>query len=147
MKIIYTCYWGSCLALAAALLHLNILSTSSGMKEISNIPCFGKLDRQRLGEMFFIGQDDKGQEVYIMGVGNADKIIKRTITGFCQIYELRENSINFIDVRSCYNFYISIGTFISRVGFFHKIGNWLLIFGVKKSIPKLVKIVKKCQDR
>jgi len=148
LKVIYSCYWGSYLAVVAASLHLGLINGQEflSVEKIMNLPLFGKLKKQDLGEMIFMGSDNRGRQVYVMGTKRSGRIIERTFNGFAQIYGLEKKAVEFIDLMDYNNFYIGMGIFlIDKLGI-RNIGMIILFHGIKKSFGRLRALVSKVLD-
>lgn len=144
MKVIYSSYWGSYLAVVAASLHLGLINSRLlSVEKIVRLPFFGKLKKQDLGEMKLMGSDNRGRRVYVMGTKRSGRIIERTFKGFAQIYGLEKEAVEFIDLMDYNNFYMGMGIFlIDRLGL-RNIGMILLFHGIKKSFGRLRAMVSK----
>ncbi|HHW02966.1 MAG TPA: DUF3189 family protein [Thermoanaerobacterales bacterium] len=145
MKVIYSCYWGSYLAVVAASLHLGLLKWDDGLskEKILNLPFFGIIKKEDLGEMILVGTDNRGREVYVMGSKKSGRIIERSLNGFAQIYGMEKQKVDFIDLINCNNFYTSLGTFMIHKLGFRNAGMTVLIWGIKKSFSRLRNLVIK----
>jgi hypothetical protein len=147
VKVIYSCYWGSCLALVAASLHLGYLSSNNLCAEnVLKLPGFGEMNHSRLGQLYYIGTDGAGCKIYILGSKKSGTIIKRAFIGFTHIYGMGKNSIYIEDLTGLNNFYISTGLLLLRLYSFRKIGFSLLLHGIKKAAPGLSHIVNKTKS-
>jgi hypothetical protein len=146
MKVIYSCYWGSCLALAAASLHLSFLSLNEfHAEDVLKLPNFGKMSYNKLGRLFYMGTDMSGRKVYIIGSKRSGRIIERAYNGFAEIYGIGKNSLQFIELSGLNNFYISSGLLILRINLLNRIGMMLLLLGLKKVYGDLNHIVEKAK--
>ncbi|AYO30376.1 DUF3189 family protein [Biomaibacter acetigenes] len=145
LKVIYSCYWGSYLAVVAASLHLGLLKGNDDLsnEKILNLPFFGKIKKRDLGEMTFIGTDNRGREIYVMGSKKSGRIIERTLNGFAQIYGLEKHTVDFIDLMKYNNFYTCCGTFMIHKLGLKNAGMAVLIWGIKKSFGRLRNLVSK----
>jgi len=144
LKVIYSCYWGSYLAVVAASLHLGLINGEDLSKEkILKLPFFGRLKKEDIGEMILMGSDNRGRKVYVMGTKRSGHIIERTFNGFAQIYGLEKKTVEFIDLMNYNNFYISCGIFlINKLGL-RNTGMIILFCGIKKSFGRLQNLVSK----
>lgn len=145
MKVIYSCYWGSYLAVVAASLHLRFIIGQEDLtdEKLYRLPYFGNIKREDLGEMFYIGTDNRGREVFIMGSKKAGRVIERSLNGFAQIYGIEKNQIDFVDLTKFNNLYLTFGAFlIHRLGL-RQLGLRFIGYGIKKDFDRLRKIVSK----
>lgn len=144
MKIIYSCYWGSYLAVVAASLHLGLINDRDLSREkILNLPLFGKLKKEDFGEMIFMGSDNRARKVYVLGAKRSGRIIERALNGFAQIYGLGKKTVEFIDLMAYNNFYVSFGLFLIHKLGLRGIGMIILFRGIKKSFGRIKKLVSK----
>jgi hypothetical protein len=60
LKVIYSCYWGSYLAVVAASLHLGFIGNDKFKgNDILTLQLFNNIKDDELGELIFLGIDDK----------------------------------------------------------------------------------------
>ena len=142
MKIIYSCYWGSYLAVVAALLHLDELN---GCNCNDMIVEFHKIKQP--GELYLMGKDDKGQEIYVLGAKNAGRVIKKTLKGISEIFGLGKYAVIFVDLNKHSNYYIYFGGLLIQKYNMQYIGMKLVTIGIKKVIKELRKIVMEVKKK
>ncbi|WP_213975514.1 DUF3189 family protein [Tepidanaerobacter acetatoxydans] len=143
MKVIYSCYWGSYLAVVAASLHLELIDVNKYNKnDILSLRLFNKISDMELGELFFIGMDDKKSEIYVMGSKNSGKILEKALKGVAEIYGFGKDSVILIDLNPYYNILLSLGILlIKRLGLI-KTGMKLVLKGIAKNYDKIIKKVQ-----
>ncbi|TYP54919.1 DUF3189 family protein [Thermosediminibacter litoriperuensis] len=146
MRIIYSCYWGSYLAVVAASLHLGLIEEFD-RRSILQLPYFGKLPEDELGRIYYMGTDDMGRRVYIMGSRKAGGVVERALKGIARIYDMGENSVAFADLLPYGNAFYSIGCFIIRRLNLKTAGNAFLILGLKKSFEKIKRFVEEVKEK
>ncbi len=143
MKVIYSCYWGSYLAVVAASLHLELIDVNKYNKnDILSLRLFNKISDMELGELFLIGMDDKKSEIYVMGSKNSGKILEKALKGIAEIYGLGKDSVMLIDLNPYYNILLLLGILlIKRLGLI-KTGMKLVLKGIAKNYDKIIKKVQ-----
>ena len=138
MKVVYSCYWGSYLAVVAASLHLGGLSSNMYTTyDNLSLPLFNSISNEQMGELFFMGKDDKRREIYIIGAKNAGQVMKKTFNGISEVFGLGRDTIQYIDLNGISNFYIFIGGLLIKKCGMAKLGMRFILIGIKKSIQQL----------
>lgn len=140
MKIIYSCYYGCYLSVAAAHLHLGSVNSAS---DILSLPGFGDINYEKLGELTYHGEDGEGRRIYTIAIKGSGGIVNRAFTGFTQVYLLEPFEL--IDMNKHNNIYISLGVFISRK-ISRKLGHMIIEWGIKKDFETIVKYVGRIDD-
>lgn len=143
MNIIYSCYWGGYLAVVAASLHLGILKDRDedfNYKTVLTLPMFDKIKEEHLGKLFYLGKDDKGRNIYVVGCKNSGDILERALKGIAYIFRISKTI--FVDLNRCNNLFISLGVFLTKRTRLKKQGLLLFVKGIKKNFTKINQIVK-----
>lgn len=140
-NVIYSCYYGSYLAAVAAALHLGHLKEFDREK-IECLAYFGKVEVDRLGWLYFIGEDEKGRKIYIMGAKKVGKVVERALKGVARIYNMGEEAVVFVDLLPYGNFLFSAGCFLLERLKLKGVGDFFLMMGIKKSFGKLRVLVE-----
>jgi len=144
LKIIYSCYWGSYLAVVAASLHLRHIEEKT---DILALPLFNNIKDNELGELIRVGTDENGREIFVIGSKKSAKILAKTLDGISQIYGFSAGSILFVDLNHLYNFLIRLGIFLIRRLKLITIGKRLILMGICKNHEKLINIVQSVRDK
>ena len=81
MKVIYHCYGRAHSSVVASHLHLGTLPLDGPVlkEQILAIPEFDRAEAADFGEPYFVGQDEAGNEVYILGL-NSQAPLARAIS-------------------------------------------------------------------
>ncbi|MGI5876088.1 MAG: DUF3189 family protein [Dethiobacteria bacterium] len=145
MKIIYHCYGGTHSSVLGAATHLGILDSKRipTNREILNCPYFDQVENDQLGSIFFIGIDEKGHEVYIMGCKSAGTLVEKVIKDFCKIMQINGEEVMLVSTKPSINMLLRIGGLLSRRLKLVTLGRFFLFPGSKLALPKIRKIVKK----
>ena len=144
MKVVYSCYWGSYLAVVAASLHLGYIDK---VTDIFTLHLFNNKNDDELGELIPIGKDDKGREIYVIGSKKSGKILAKTLSGIAKVYGFTADSVLFVDLNHFYNNLILLGIFLIRKLKLVSIGTRLIVKGIKKNYEKLKNIVQSIRDK
>jgi hypothetical protein len=147
MMIIYSSYYGSYLAVVAASLHLGKIKAGQFKdEEILKLPRFNSIKYRELGELFYMGTDDRGRRIYVMGSKSTGRVIERTLNGLAEIYGLGKNTVDFVDLNAHSNFYISLGSCLIHKFRLEKTGLALVLKGIRKSMNGLENTVLKVKN-
>ncbi|MCG0274701.1 MAG: DUF3189 family protein [Thermosediminibacteraceae bacterium] len=142
MRIIYSCYFGSYLAVVAASLHLGLIK-GFDPNSFLELPYFGKLPESELGRIYYVGKDNLGREIYVMGSRKVGEVIERALKGIASIYNMGEESLIFINLLPYGNAFYSIGCFLIHRLNLKTLGTLFLMMGIKKSFEKIKRLVDK----
>jgi hypothetical protein len=143
LKVIYSSYWGSYLAVVAASLHLGYIDFNEyNAESISALPLFNKIKNEDLGEMLFIGTDEKKRDVYVIGSKKTGNILEKAIKGIADIYGYRKDLVLFIDLNSHMNIFLCIGIFLTKRLGLSKTGTTIILKGVEWKYDVLKRIVQ-----
>ncbi|MDD4569967.1 MAG: DUF3189 family protein [Tepidanaerobacteraceae bacterium] len=147
MKVIYSCYWGSYLAVVAASLHLGLIDFDKYNKDnIITLTMFDKIKNEELGELFFIGTDAGEREVYVMGSKSSGEILQKTFKGIAQIYGFRNDLVCFINLNAYVNGLLFLGVFFHKSLGFNKTGIKLILKGIEKNYNAIKKVVQNVKN-
>jgi hypothetical protein len=149
MKIVYFCYGGSHSSVTAAGIHLGLLPSSRipSAKEFMGVPYYdGQVESQH-GQYQFMGIDQKGNEVFIIGVENTDKIFEIIVKNTLSLFNVSPEQYLFVNSLEKVNNLMRVGGYLSRHLGLVAIGRPLVIRGTQAAYWKFVKLVeevKKC---
>ncbi len=135
MKVIYSSYWGSYLAMVAASLHIGRIKT----KKDFTLHLFNNVKDHELGELIPVGKDDEGREVFVVGAKKSGTILEKTLKGVAETYGFSADSVVFIDLNHFYNSLLGLGVFLIRRLNLVSIGTRLVVKGI--DYVKLKKVV------
>lgn len=147
MKLFYYCYGRSHSSVIAGSIHLKRLPDNRipGIREILAVPEFDRGDSSDFGVPFYLGNDEAGNEVYIIGFG------RETFLGLQTIYHfLRGNADptewKFFNSLAAVGWLTKIGGFISKKLKLPLVGKYLAAVGIRRSYRNLVELVKKAKE-
>ncbi|MGI6574450.1 MAG: DUF512 domain-containing protein [bacterium] len=147
MKIIYCCYGSAHSSVIAAAIHLNRLPWHRvpTAQEILQQPHFDQTKNEEIGTLFFIGVDQWGNEVFILGLG-ADRVINhRAIDSLLSLCNYPSCEVRLIDSLIAIHPLTRIGGFFSRRLGLVSIGRPIVLLGIRLSYPCLLNLVQKHQ--
>lgn len=139
MKVIYHCYGGSHSSVVAAAVHLGLLPVDRvpTRDELLKLDYFDRMEREEHGSFRFIGEDESGNQVYVLGIEGLGDVLMRAFEGFARLYEVEENQYLFVDTLSQVNLKMRIGGWLSRSLGLVVIGRPLVISGTQDAFNRL----------
>ena len=149
MRIIYYCYGSSHSSVVAAGVHLGLLPADRRPtpREILALPYYDRTPPEDIGKCLFMGKDELGHEVYVMGMGHAKKIVRRAIESFLQLYHIPTSEVLFIDALPQVGLITKIGGFLSRRMGLVSLGRPLTVYGIRRCYPNFLKLVRAVKER
>ncbi|UNC92474.1 DUF3189 family protein [Candidatus Contubernalis alkaliaceticus] len=149
MYIIYHCYGSAHSSVIASAIHVGMLPKNRipSTEEIITIPHFDQTRREEIGNPFYIGRDEYGIEVYIIGMANNKEVLIRSIDSLLKIYNIPENQLVLVNSLSQINMITRVGGYLSRRLGMVKVGRPLTIKGVKKAYYQFVDLVDSVKER
>lgn len=152
MKVIYHCYGGAHSSVIAAALHLKLIEKHRlpSIEEMMAIPYYDKTDNGDFGSIRFMGIDESGNEVYVLGKKSMGDRYTQILVGVAEILGVGDQIIA-TDCLNRVNMSMKLGGFLSRrVGLVFP-GRPVLLRGTRKAFMTLVNLVEtvriKCMNR
>ncbi len=144
MKVIYCCYGSSHSSVVAAAIHLGALPahTIPNHRDIMALPYYDRVTTDELGACVYMGTDDAGCHVYVLGTGPARRIVKRTVESIFQLSGIGRDSYILVDTLASIGIITKIGGYISRRLGLTRIGRPMTVWGIRRAYPRLVAIVE-----
>ncbi|KUG04658.1 hypothetical protein ASZ90_017797 [hydrocarbon metagenome] len=143
MKVIYHCYGGAHSSVIAAALHLKMIEKQRlpTEEEMMAVPYYDKTDNGDFGSIRFMGIDDSGNEVYVLGKKSMGEKYSRILVGVAEIMGAGDEIIA-IDCLNRVNISMKLGGFLSRrIGLIFP-GRPVLFRGTRKAFMTLVNLVE-----
>lgn len=143
MKCFYYCYGRSHSSVVAAYIHLHKLPEDRipSIEEILSIPEFDQGNPRDFGVPYFIGTDNSGNEIYIIGFGSNAGLALQTIYNIQSQQGLKTLDWHFFNALERIDILTKIGGFLSR-NLKIKSGKYLAALGIRKSYHHLLELVK-----
>ncbi|OAT86409.1 DUF3189 family protein [Desulfotomaculum copahuensis] len=144
MKIIYYCFGGTHSSVTAAAIHLGLLPRDRlpPAGEIAAIPWFDRRDTRQQGIPAFLGRDDRGNEVYVLGWPGRPQLIELVYAGLAGIFSLPAGSYKLVNVKEHVNLIMKAGGFLSRRLGWVTLGRPLAARGIRRAYPALRALVQ-----
>ncbi|WP_075864813.1 DUF3189 family protein [Carboxydothermus islandicus] len=142
MKIIYHCYGGAHSSVIMAAIHLGHLPMERipGNKEIMEMPLYEKQEKEEHGSFFYCGQDEFGNEVYVLGRRSLNLVVEPVLNYLAAKFGERIVVVNAV---TYVNFPMKLGGFLSRRLKLVFIGRPLVLWGTRKAYLKFTAEVRK----
>lgn len=148
MKLVYHCYGGAHTSVTCASIHLKYLPNDRMPKvqEFKNVPFYDKMDNDKLGTPVYVGRDEFGIDIYIMGMKNSSSILIPAINSYLNHCGGLNKDIVFVNALVELHPMTSIGGFTSRKLGILSIGRPMTILGIQKSYPRFLDVVSNVKE-
>jgi hypothetical protein len=144
MKLLfYHCYGGAHTSITCASIHLNYLPYDRipEIYEFKAIPFYDKMDNKNLGTPVYMGQDDMGWNIYVVGMKDGKDVVIPAINSYLNTSGISLREILFISALVKLHPITAIGGIISRRLGMAFAGRPMTIWGIRRSYPILVDLV------
>ena len=130
--------------MVAAAIHLGNLPahTVPYSRDIIDLPYYDKATTDELGACIYMGTDDAGCDVYILGMGPARKIIRRAVESIFELCGVSRDSYMLVDTLTSIGVITKIGGFLSRRIGLTRIGRPMTVWGIRRAYLHLASIVE-----
>lgn len=112
-------------------------------EEIRRVPNFDKLKNSEIGTPIYIGPDEDGNQVYIIGLASGKKIMAGALRDFLLACGVAEEKVYFADALPGANVLTRIGGFLSRQVGLVRVGRPLCALGVWQEYSQFVQLVRR----
>jgi len=89
-----------------------------------------------------MGRDELGWDIYIMGMENAKTVVIPSIKSYLNVNGIRQDRVLFVNALVKLHPITSLGGILSRRLGLVSLGRPMTVWGIRKSYPALLKIVK-----
>lgn len=143
MKIIYHCFGGSHSSVTAAALHLGLIDKHRPptMDELMSLPYFDKTTNDDFGSIRFMGVDEYGNEVYVMGKRTMSDRLTHILNGVAEILGVADQVLA-VNAMDRVNLSMKLGGFTSRRIGLPSVGRPVVSRGTIKAFFQLVNLVE-----
>lgn len=147
MIIIYHDVGGAHSTATAANIHINNLPIDRvpDKSELLSLTTFDKINKNQLGHILYIGEDEFGSKVYTIGRKYNPNIVLSAIKDIFNIAGGKEE-LYIVDTHPTVNVWMKIGGFTSRGLGIVSIGRPIVTYGTLKAYENIADIVKKVKD-
>lgn len=141
--LFYHCYGGAHTSVTCASIHLNYLPYDRIPEtyEFKAIPFYDKMDNDELGMPLYMGRDDLGWDIYVLGMKDGKSVVIPAIKSLLNASGISQRDVLFVSALVQVNPLTAIGGFTSRRLGIPLIGRPMTIWGIRKSYPHLVDLV------
>lgn len=146
-KVVYHCYGGSHSSVTAAGIHLRLLPRGriAYAEELLQVPHFDRYEVITHGQYRFIGHDQDGNEIFVLGKRTAGPNITVLLHKVAELFGC-EKKICPVDTTEPINPLMVVGGFFSRGLNLVAVGRPLVLLGTRFAYPFLVCLVENVQQ-
>lgn len=148
MNIVYYCYGSAHSSVMAAGIHLGRLPMDRvpRAEEIENLPRYDQAKPSEIGTVFYMGQDEYDNPIYIVGMGSHRNLVKRAIISFLEISGVDTSDLILISTLESINFKTRLGGFTSRRLGLVNFGRPLTIKGLQEKYHYFCDLVQRVKE-
>ena len=148
MKLFYHCYGGAHTSVTCASIHLNYLPNDRIPKtcEFKAIPFYDKMENRELGKPVYMGRDDMGWDIYVVGMKDGKNVVIPAIISYLNANNVSRREVLFVSALVQLHPITAIGGIVSRRLGLAFIGRPMTIWGIRRSYPHLVELVNKVKQ-
>lgn len=139
MKVFYGCSTGAHFSQLAAGIHLGWYNTPESVEQCPT--CEKNLTWQQVDQVNFRGLDEKGREVYTIGIALNPPVFARAIHDLFALYGYTSADYHYVDTTSCGGSLGKIGYWLAGLPGMLPMGTVLIASSMRQSWPYLNKIV------
>ncbi|MDI3534312.1 MAG: hypothetical protein PWQ82_677 [Thermosediminibacterales bacterium] len=145
----YHCYGSAHSSVVAASIHLGLLPSDRipTAEEFVKLPLYDKTDSYKIGYPFYIGTDNKGIDVFVIGMLNQEKIVVNALNSILTEYGLDPKLCLMVETLKLVNITTRVGGFLSRRLKLVSVGRPLTIYGIQKNYKKFIYLVEKVKAK
>lgn len=143
MKLFYCCYGGSHTSVTCAAIHLKYLPDDRVPEpsEFVSVPFYDEMDNDRLGTPVYVGRDELGWDIYIMGMKNVKNIVIPAMKSYLNISGRDQSDFLLVNALVELHPITSIGGVISRKLGCKPIGRPMTVMGIRSGYHKFLDLV------
>lgn len=143
MKVVYHCYGGTHSSVLAAAVHVGLLSPEErpSPDRLLSLSFYDKRDGNDYGRIVRFGQDETGNEVFILGRRNYTKAPEMVFAGLQSAFGLK-TPIKVVDTSITLNWQMKLGGYLSRGLGLKSIGRLVVTWGSRLAYPQVVSLVE-----
>lgn len=143
MKLVYICFGRAHSSVAAGAIHLKQLPHDRvpTIRELTDLKYFDRSESRDLGVPTYIGRDESGVHVFILGLGIYRTLGLSAIEGLRDALGGSQYDVLFVDTLGEINWMCRVGGFLSRRLKWVSVGRPLVGYGIQRSYGRLVALV------
>ena len=141
MKIVYLDQLGCHASVLAASWHAGLYNETMPSRNILKLPHFAQHKDFRAGKLYYIGKDNKGAELFTLGVGPEGRIMSIAAMDLFNLLESKEQVL-VIDVSLFNHFFIRLCWYLQMIKPLQDMVCLFIAYLLKRQLPKIKKLVK-----
>lgn len=144
MKVIYHCYGGTHSSITAASIHIGFFPAERipDKEAFLRIPLYDRQEADEHGRMFFIGEDEYGNEVHIVARRNRPEVLENLFASLAAMFDIPRDDYMLVNVMARVNLTMKLGGFLSRRWGFIRLGRPIVMRGTQAAFFKVSALVK-----
>jgi len=148
-KVIFHCYGSAHTSVVAASVYLGILPRDRPprLEAIAALPYFDRVDQGDIGRPFFMGLDDEGREVYVLGLEGLKVVLRRAIHDLLEACGVPRPRLLMADSLHLAEWRTRVGGFLSRRAGLVRAGRPLALAGVLSRYPDFIRFAAETRER
>ncbi len=149
LKIIYYCFAGAHASVVAAAIHCGLLPCGRvpAYKEFAALPYYDRTRPELIGTPYLMGRDEKGHEVYFMGLWNQRD---QLVAAACELLAgagVAPAAFHFQNAFPLINFSTKVGGLLSKRYRLTAVGRRITVWGIQRQYPSFVAMVQDVKAR
>lgn len=144
MIVIYHDVGGAHSTAVAANIHINKLPMDRipGKQELLNLPTFDKIEKEQMGHLIFIGEDENQVKIYTLARQYEPNMVINAVTDMYSALHGSNDGLFIVDTKPAVNFLMNIGGYASRKLHWVNFGRPIVTKGTQHAYMNIVNIVK-----
>ncbi|BAH05489.1 DUF3189 family protein [Clostridium kluyveri] len=148
MIVIYHDVGGAHSTSVAANIHINRLPVDRipNKKELLSLPTFDKIEKNQIGRLMYIGEDEFNAKVYTLARKYNQNLVVRAIEDMYSILHGNNNELLIVDTKPTVNLLMNIGGYASRKLHWVNFGRPIVTKGTQQAYMNIVNLVKSVKN-
>jgi len=144
MKIVYMCFGRAHSSVVASAIHLGYLDPQRKptVQDLIKLPLFDTSEASDIGIPKFVGYDQEGCEVYILGLNGCRIPGQSAIESLAAILEVPSWEVLIVETLGAIGWLAKLGGFLSRQLHFVTIGRPIVAHGIIRCYGQLCELVE-----
>ncbi len=148
MKLFYCCYGGAHTSVTCASIHLGYLPADRvpEASEFLGVPFYDKMENKKLGTPVFMGRDNLGWDIYIIGMKNAKQLVIPSMKSYLNACSVDQKDFILVNALIELHPITSIGGVLSRKFGILSVGRPMTVWGIRKTYPRFIALVEQVKE-
>jgi hypothetical protein len=148
MKLFYCCYGGAHTSVTCASIHLGYLPSDRVPEatEFLGVPFYDKMENKKLGTPVFMGKDDLGWDIYIIGMKNARNLVIPSMKSYLNACGVEQKKFILVNALVELHPITSIGGVLSRKFGILSVGRPMTVWGIRKTYHRFITLVEQVKE-